>query len=245
MAETNEDTLDTTKDERTVSPSQGEKRNRTDDDDEESTARRVLQRVVHADVVESQDGMADSKASIRKLVLEDLWSSSLEEKKKAMINLLEETTDNDEEKQAEKQKQFYQVGGHLAVIKVMGWHQACKIVQEYGIKILVSATYKNHELKRAVADVGGIEKVLAGMMRFPGERAIVFNALKALSNLTIYHPNAEFLVNKLNGIPFIHASLNDYKKDYDVVLWACRVIHKLASVETLRKPLFEADSTLR
>jgi len=222
-------------DNKTASRSQGEKRNRVDD---EGRDRIVSQRITES-VVEDT---AKSKALICKLVLTDLWDPDICEKRKAMIRLLVETNGIDDAKHAEKQKQFYRVGGHLAVVKVMSLHPACNVFQEYGIKILVGATYKNEELKLAVADVGGVTQILSAMAHFPMNSDITVSGFKALSNLCLHTPNAKLLVCELNGIPLILERLVGYKAHCDVVLWACRLIQKLCSVETLRKTLFEANT---
>jgi len=223
-------------DNRTISPHQGEKRNRIDDPEEPD---RCVSRRTGAPVAED---VTATKASIREIILTDLWSPKGGNRKQAIIQLAVAMTGNDDAKHAEIQKQFYQVGGHLAVTKAMTRHPDCNIVQENGIKILVNASYKSEDLKSAIADVGGIDMILAAMIRFPLHEGITILGLQGLSNLCLHASNSEALVIKHNGVPVIVERLGSFKDDHRVVLWACRVIHKLSGVETLRKTLFEAKT---
>ena len=160
-------TNDTMSEKRTVTPSQSAKRERSDD--VEPTARRVLQRT---------DETKESKVSIQTIVLDDLWSNDEVILKRSMRQLMLDTNDDDDEKRAEKQKQFYRVGGHLAVVKAMNRNIACGTLQLHGIAVLVNATYQNLELKMAIAEVGGTETIVDAMKFFPTEGSIIRGGLK-------------------------------------------------------------------
>lgn len=228
----------TSTDTATVSPSQHEKRDRSNG--EEST-RRVSQRTNRQGRPSSGgvDNMGAVEESIRQIVVTNLWGTQ-EEVKTGMIQLSEDTNDIDEAKHTLLQKLFLAHGGHLAVIKAMGSHVNCHVVQEYGIMVLVSASYKNVEMKKAIAAVGGAEAILSAMGHFPTHRPIAFSGLKALSNLCVHPGNVTRFVNVVGGLPIIMDMLVRYKADAETVLWASRLIYKLCTVEELRKEIYAA-----
>ena len=202
-------------------------------DDEESTQRRVAQR---------PNDEPEVQLSLAKLVLGLLRNDDVAILEKAVPQLLFALHEKENDKRLKKQQDFYQVGGHLAVVTAMTKYLDSKLLQQSGIIVLLHASYRNEVLRAAIGQVQGIQAILKAMKRFGTERDVVFQGLQALVNLMSEKPNAELLVNSLQGIPFILAKMKEFEQDGDILRWACELLKRLCRFNRLRNTIFEANA---
>lgn len=197
----------------TVSPPVRVKRERSD---EEETGRRVSQRT------------EDAPTSIAGLV-KDLKSADEEVLEASIHKLVNLLYDEDDRETKKRQKLFYQVGGQAKVVDLMNEHADCYAIQKYGISVLRNATYKNQELKVAVAVANGIQAILAAMKKFPSERDIQRYGLRVLFYITTSGSSrkANTLVTKVNDVPFIISQMDHFSDDAAITEWACKLLNNL------------------
>lgn len=197
--------------------------------------RRVRQRM---------ERVQETKAFMRKVVLDDLYSNDTAVLQRALSMLADDLyTGKDYERRAENQDAFFQVGGHLAVVKVMNAHY-CPEIQKQGLRVLINATCDHPELQTAVAEVGGMLAILDAMNKHPLDGKIQRNGLHALVNLVSKdEENAELLVTHHDAARFICNTINNFMEDNRrVVAEGCMLLHVLCSIDHLRQPLFHAKA---
>ena len=184
-----------------------------------------------------------AEASMVKIVLEDLRSSSVRTLELAMKKLGQYLYGDGVEDVKDKQRAFYRVGGHVVVMRAMEEHPKRKILQVTGVGILMNASYKNHEIQTAVAKVKGIQAILAVMRTFPQEKVVIWSGFEALRNIVCAHEaNSDFLVLKLGGIPFLIGRMQEFLNDTDVMENACWMLKNLSCFEQLRDPIANAKA---
>jgi len=212
----------------------GVKRERSDD--EESSERRVAQRT------SSEEEQPEMRLSVTKLVLILIKTNDEAILDKAVPNLLVALHEKNHEQRLKKQEDFYQVGGHLAVVTTMLKHPERKLLQQSGIVVLLHASYRNDVIRRAIGKVEGIQAILKAMKNFSEERDVQYQGFQALVNLMSEKPNAEILVNKLQGTPFILIKMGQHGEDDDILRWACELMKRLCRFNRLRPVIFEANA---
>ena len=172
-----------------------------------------------------------------------------------------------DENDAENQKTFFQVGGHLAVVSVMKERLHCRMIQIRGICVLQNATKKNTCDKSNVAKVGGIHVILAAVEKFPLDKSVVHYGFWVLCSLVygndanadllvmdiggvpflmermaVLKANADLLVTKIRAIPFLMEIMAEFKHDQDIMLRACELVRNLAAFEELREAIVDAKA---
>jgi hypothetical protein len=231
----------TSEETRTVSPS-CVKRERVEDDE---ATRRVAQRTETAQETEETEEELEeiSEKTMIKIVMNDLWSNNERTRELAMKQLVKYLYEEDDEKMAEKQDAFFQVGGHLATVRVMKEHPNCKILQSGGLVVLMNATYKNASVETAVAKVEGIPAILAAMKKFSSDEDVIQEGFGALANIVNENEaNANLLVMELGGIPFLVEQMKEFQGDANVTYDACDMLESLSSFEHLRKVMVDAKA---
>lgn len=194
-------------------------------------------------ITEAADSKEIAEASMVKIVLEDLRSSSVRTLELAMKKLGQYLYGNGVEDVKDKQRAFYRVGGHVVVMRVMDEHPTRKILQVTGVGILMNASYKNYEIQTAVAKVKGIEAILAVMKAFPQEKVVIWSGFEALRNIVCAHEdNSDLLVTRLGGIPFLIGRMQEFQNDTDVMENACWMLKNLSCFEQLREPIANAKA---
>jgi hypothetical protein len=229
MARTTEDAAA-----KTVSPTSGIKRERSDD--EEAPTRQVSQRTSNNKTDEEPKSMVD-------IVTQTLRSDDEKVLENALGNLCKFIRDeNSYYKPKKNQNEFFQVGGHVVVVVVMNEHPNCKIIQEHGMQVLGEATSGNGTLSAAVAKIKGMQATLLAMRKYPKEREIQHQGLILLYNLIRNSATgrAELLV-ELEGIPLILETMKGFPEDNAVVKAACDIWSKLCCGEKLRNKMFLAN----
>jgi len=156
----------------TVSPPTRVKRERVDNDE---PMRRVSRRMEEANDEES-------KRTMKQIVLDDLRIDDEEATYEALEQLCDIMyCEEEEEKIRETQREFFLLGGHQAVVRVMKENMDSKKIQHNGIAVLVNATYENKKLRTAISYICGIEAVLAAMEWFDWDEDIQKQGLQALT----------------------------------------------------------------
>lgn len=117
-----------------------------------------------------------------------------------------------------------------------------KLLQQSGIIVLLHASYRNDVLRRAIGKVEGIQSILKAMKNFSEERDVQFQGFQALVNLACEKPNAEIIVTKLQGMPFILNKMEQYAEQEDILRWACELLKRLCHFNRLRRTIFEANA---
>ena len=220
---------------RTVSPPHI-KRERSED---EEPIRRVTQRTETT----QEEVEENAEAMMIKMVLEDLRSNDERTLEQALGQIGEYLYDEDKEKANEKGQAFCQVGGHLAVVWVMKEQPSCKILQINGLWVLMNSMYENALARTAVAKVEGIQAILTAMKRFPSDPSIMENGFGALGNIVHENEaNANLLVTKLGGIPFLIKQMKNFQTDADVTSYASDFMESISFFEHLRKPIVDAKA---
>ena len=220
---------------RTVSPPHI-KRERSED---KESIRRVAQRTETT----QEEVEENAKAMMIKMVLEDLRSNDERTLEQALEQIARYLYHEDNEKVIEKGQAFVQVGGYLAVVWVMKEHPSCKILQINGLWVLNNTTYENALANTAVASVEGIQAILAAMKRFPSDPSIMEFGFAALANIVHENEaNANLLVTKLGGIPFLIEQMKNFQTDADVTNDTSDFIRNVSFFEHLRKPIVDAKA---
>jgi hypothetical protein len=75
--------------------------------------------------------------------------------------------DDDEVQQSANQAEFLRLGGHSTVVGIMERRMGSHDILHSCLRVLVRATQKNVEVQNDVAEVRGIEKVVAAMTMYP------------------------------------------------------------------------------
>lgn len=201
-------------------------------DDEEPT-----QRVAQRTKQEASESMVD-------ILTNDLWSDDVVVLRKAMTNLKATLFDEDDKISKESQKEFFQLGGHATVVRLMKEHLACKLVQYYSLLVLANAVYMTSDSCRIVlGKVKGIEAIVAAMKRYPLDAGIQLRGLLCLHNM-MNEANAHVLVTTLNKSAFIVQRMKAFmgRGDDNVVQAACILLKSLSRFEVLRKHLVKAKA---
>lgn len=215
------------------------KRDRSDEDDESPSsspdAKRTARRISNAK--EEQIG-----PSLAKLVLALLQTDDEAVLVKAIPNLLVALHEREQEKRLEKQQEFYQAGGHLAVVTVMHKHPHVQLLQQSGIIVLLHASYRNNVLRQAIGKVEGIQAILKAMKNFSQVRDVQFQGLQALVSLASEKPNGEMMVVRLQAMPFLLDKMKQYSEEEEILRWSCELLKRLARFNRLRRTIFEANA---
>ncbi len=196
-------------------PSSATKRKNREDDDEASVCRKTPR----TDTARPEN----DEVFIRSTVNHDLRSDDKDVLKHALASLVDILYEEDAKKRLAKQTAFFQVCGHSAVVTIMTKHAECNVLQELGIVVLTNATRDNQAIKAAV------------------ENSIQCNGIGALLNLSDHLTSGKEFIKDLYGLPFILDIMKTFNTDEDLILWACKMIKKLARSEELRKPLVDSN----
>jgi hypothetical protein len=190
-----------------------------------------------------EDSKEIAEASMIKIVLEDLRSSSVRTLELAMKKLGQYLYGNGVEDVKEKQKAFYRVGGHVVVVRCMEEHPKRQTLQIRGVGVLMNASHKNKEIQTAVAKVKGLQAILGAMEAFPSQQVVIWSGFEALRNIVVDHePNAELLVMELQGIPFLIERMKEFQNDTIVMENACWMLKNLSCFEQLREAIADAHA---
>lgn len=117
-----------------------------------------------------------------------------------------------------------------------------KLLQHSGILVLLHASYRNEVIRRSIGKVEGIQAILRAMKNFSDERDVQYQGLQTLVSMMSEKPNAELMVQRLVGIPFILDKMEQYSGDDDILRWSCELIKRLCRFNRLRSSIFEANT---
>jgi hypothetical protein len=131
-------------------------------------------------------------------------------------------------------------------------HPDRMMIQLYGLIALkkatnsgASATHQSASARTDVANVEGIQAILAAMERFPSDKNFIRNGFAALRTIIFGHEsNAELLVTKIGAIPFLLEKMAEFKHDQDIMLCACTLLRNASRFEQLREAIVNADALL-
>lgn len=215
------------------------KRERTPTPDEEPT-RRVVQITEPVQLLESRSA---SPGVMAKLVLENLWSNDVTTLQQAMKRLgaYLYRPGSDHAMFAETQKVFFQLGGHLAVLRVMKQHSNHKMLQISSLGLLWNVVGDNPKYQTSIAMAKGMQATLAAMKRFPYDKFIVHLGLGALYGITCNHgANTDLLVRRIGGIPFLLEQMTAFKENQHIILRGCQMLQNFCRCRMLRIFMLEA-----
>ena len=89
----------------------------------------------------------------------------------------------------------------------------------------------------------GIQAILVIMERFASEINVIRGGFRALRNIVHNHEtNADILVTKLGGIPFLAERMKNFHADADAMKNACCMFLNLSCFEQLRKQIVHAKA---
>lgn len=212
-----------------LTPDHGVKRTHSEDGDEEST-RRVARRT-------DNDSKPDPNAMLfRKFRLQDLQS----ENKKILAKTLDHIVSVLREDDEEADEEFFVLGGHEHVVRIMKDYINCKKLQEKVLNILIFATLDSEAFQAAIAEAGGLQALLAVLNRYHSDTAFVLTGLQILHQMCYFEVYAELLVTQTNGVAFLTKAFQTFRNDKQVVFECCSFLNCLVR-EQLRGPLIEAN----
>lgn len=214
---------------------QGIKRERSEDEESSPPERNVAQRV-------ASQSEPEMKISMARLVLCLVSTNDYSILEEAVPSLLRALHERNHEKRIEKQEEFFQVGGHLAVVSAMQTHSHNKLIQQSGIIVLLHASYRNDVIRRAIGKVEGIQAILRAMKHFSEEQDVQYQGMQALVSLMSERSNAILMVQRLVAIPFILEKINQHSDNDDILRWACELMKRLGRFNRLRRTIFEANA---
>jgi len=180
--------------------------------------------------------------SLFDLVTRDLHSRNTAILEEAMKLLRDAVSDHDDRKLAQKQDELFDLGGHATVVRVMSDHPNSKTIQKYGLRVLMSATHRNNEMRTAVAKVNGIQVILHAMKTFYAYQDLVFFGFKALKSLCYLAANSELVVHRFGAVPFLLDMMKRFSKDASITEVACDLIFEMCGNARLRKQLLAAKT---
>jgi hypothetical protein len=222
-----------------ASPIQSIRVKRERSDDEEET-RRVAQRTNEVEE-DSDEAAAGANSEMDELLLKGLLSNdedALFETLKKIDKLL---YDKDEEKaQNEAENDFFHLGGHTLVAKVMNTHLECLEIQRLGVRVLANACCDKACVQKFITRAGGMEAILAAMRRHKNDANLILNAIIALHNLTMLEENAVLFVTKTNGVSLVLDCIKTFSDKGGIVSEACDLLESLCEYEQLRNKLDKA-----
>jgi hypothetical protein len=89
----------------------------------------------------------------------------------------------------------------------------------------------------------GIQAILAVMERFASEKSVIRSGFQALCGLVHdCEANADILVLKLGGTPFLMKRMIAFQADAEVMAVSCEMLLSLAHFSHLRDPLIDATA---
>jgi len=152
-----------------------------------------------------EQGEVKKKRTLEELVTIDLRCDNERAVEEALKQLRAIFHESDDRRLEKKQSEFFSLGSHATVIQAMIDHPDHKVIQNFGLRVLMSAMHRNNEMKRAVVKVKGMHVVIATMKQFPSYQDIQFFGLKALkvSRLGIVQGHIAWL---FSGIVLISVS---------------------------------------
>jgi hypothetical protein len=210
------------------------KRERSEDDE---SVRHITPRTEHGEEEE-----VDEKAMV-KIVAKILLSDDEGILEQALKRLGKYLVGINDAGSTEKQKAFSRVGGHFAIVMVLKRYPDCRGLQICGIGVLANALNKDASLRTVVAELGGIQTILAAMRRFPSHYWVIRNGFAALCNIVSDHAtNADLLVTKIGQVPFLLERMKEFQAEADVMQSACYLMWNLSHFEQLRRPIADAQA---
>jgi hypothetical protein len=91
----------------------------------------------------------------------------------------------------------------------------------------------------------GIQEILAIMERFASKISVIREGFRALRNIVYRHEaNADILVTKLGGIPFLAERMKEFHADADAMTNSCWMLRNLSCFEQLKKQIVDAKALL-
>ena len=188
-----------------------------------------------------------SEETMIKIMLEDFRSTDTRKLVQALKRIKYYLYDGDDKKMAKKTKKvqeaFFQVSGHLALVRLMKEHLHCKSLQISGLQVLTFLTYKNASTQTAVAKVEGIQAILTAMKSFPSDQTVIRYGFGNLVNVVFENKaNTNLLVMELGGIPFLVEQMKEFRDDVDVTRYACSMLYYLSVFAQLRNCIVDANA---
>lgn len=191
----------------------------------------------------------DWEVSMKKIITVDLWSDD-EVILDNGICYLVENMNKEAGELAKKQKLFFQMGGHLVIVKTLERHIDNQLMQQNGISVLMNSSYTEHlrrpeeEMQLTVlAQVKAMEAILVAMKKYESSSDIQIKGLSALINLTLHHKsNTNLFATELNGIPLVLKNMKQFPLNEDVIKQACDLLGILAGHKRFQKLLLDANA---
>jgi hypothetical protein len=192
------------------------------------------------------NGVDKWKESMKKYILKDLLSTDVNVMGTAMAKLADILfVVNDTSKRTERQKYFFVLGGHHAiVVRVMSTITDLKHLQYNGIAVLLNASYNNKEASEAIVEVEGFEVILSAMKKHHSDAAIQIVGTKALCSLVFYEANAELFVSKHDGITFLLQQMENFSNTVNLIEQTCFILNIISSYDKFRKSLVDANAII-
>lgn len=169
------------------------------------------------------------ESSIKKLIIEDLWSDRAEIVEKGLKKLSSILGVSKHSPNAQRNREIiFRAGGHLAIVQAMKKHRNKEAVQGEGCRALGIAAEEIMDSgnENAIAIVGGIDAILTAMKTFKHDEQIQDFGCGALQNLTGLEANAKILVES-DGVSVILSSMRSFPKSTLVQESACWTIVNL------------------
>lgn len=146
-------------------------------DTEETLPRRVSRR--------KDDEMDDAEVKQQKRTMEELVTCDLRSNnertiERAMNQLQQIVHDRDDRRLEKKQNEFFSLGSHAIVVRVMMENPDHTNIQSFGLRVLMGAMHRNNEMRSAVVKVKGMHVVIAAMKTRSSCRDVQYFGLKAL-----------------------------------------------------------------
>ena len=130
-----------------------------------------------------EKGVEMSEAMMIQIMMNDLWINDERTVEWALLRISKYLYGKDDKKMGGKQKAFFAVGRHLAIVRAMKEHPNDKWTQINGLCMLAYLTYRNTSIKAAIAKVEGIQTILTAMKRFPSDQTVIRSGFVALNSV--------------------------------------------------------------
>jgi hypothetical protein len=147
---------------------------------------------------------------------------------------------DDEKSQKEAQSDFFHLGGHTLIAKVMNTHLECLEIQRLGVYVLADACSDNACVKKFITRAGGMQAILAAMRRHKNDASLIRYAIIVLYYLTSLEEDAVLFVTKTDGVSLVLDCMKTFSDNDGIVSEACDLLESLCKYEQLRNKLDKA-----
>jgi len=165
---------------------------------------------------------------VQKILHVDFMSDDSDVVESAMMQLADMCYSNDENSEATAAT-LTRFGAGSHIVAVMNkWH-AAPTIQAEACCALTNMSEQYHDFGDSAKEIGCLDAVVWAMTSYPENELVQANGCGALGNLVHNQKsNADYIVNELNVIPLIVASMKNHAQIVSVQCFACHALRILS-----------------